>query len=188
MDMWWDIQNHVLVQNGDDGGQIQRLDWVLRDLVAVDLYVCTPSNDDQGYTKQQAPTGWFPKFGIKHEDSLTGDALVYEGTWAYDAANKKYTATIDLNTSALIAAAGEVDYDIVAEFVLQNASARHRDTTQIACRISPDVNRGNETDPTSYYYPLMEEFVCSNGLKCLRFKNSDGQIIREEGPPGATIP
>jgi len=191
MNMFWDIQNHELVQALDNSGTIGRLTWFVRDRLEISLAVVTPSSADQGYVAAEAPSGYFPKFGIKAASGLTGGFLAYTGTWslAGSGTTSRYAGQVNLATTALIAALStSTKLDVFAEFTLQDVSGNNRDTTQNDLRIMPDVIRGDEDEPVALYAPIIEEFTCSNGLKCLRFRNSDGQIIREDGPTGAIIP
>lgn len=194
MNIYWDLNEHNLVTSLTNSQQIQRLEWFLRDQVPVTLYLVTADDTTQVYTQQEAPSGWSVKFTIKHSSGLSGNALVFSGTWVLSGsgATATYGATIDLNTAELIAAhaAGENssnEYDLIAEFTLQDANGNHRDTTQLACRITEDVLRGTESGPTASETPW-PNFQWYNdpatGRQCLRIVNDDGETLAELKPAG----
>jgi len=193
MNIYWDTQNHVLLESTSSGQQIQTVEWYLRDLVDITLYIVQPKSDDQGYDQQEAPSGWTPKLGVKHEDSLAGGFLAYQGSWpkSGSGANATYGATLNLNTSELIAdfnsSASNNERSLILEFTLQDASGHHRDTTQVALTITGDVIRGTEgSAPTALEnWPWIEEFTDpATGKKCLRIQNSDGETCDVLKPQG----
>ena len=191
MKLYWDIQNHKLVRSTTSTQQIQRLDFILRDQVAVELYILEPKTDDSGYQEYSVPSGWAVKFAVKHKSALSGEALVAQGTWTFD--TDHYDASITLNTSELIAShvAGKgtgITYDVLAELVLADVSGNNRDSTQVACRITEDVYRADDAEPTSSQgWPWLQEYTDTAGKQCLRFLNSDGEVVREDGPAGSTL-
>jgi hypothetical protein len=193
MKLYWDIQNHSFLESNLDSQEIQSLAWILRDQVAVTLYIMAPTVGSQGFTIQEAPLGYSVRFAVKASGSFSGAALVYAGTWtlAGTGTGSSYSAAVDLNTVALIALleaeTQTEDYlDLVGEFALEDASGNHRDSTQVTVRISKDVIRSTDVTPTAIQ-PLCEEFTHS-GSKCLRIRNSDGVTLAVLTPPGVTYP
>lgn len=187
MKIYWDHENQMLLSSLSTAQQLAPLAWILRDQKPVSLYLVTFDEDTQAYVVGAAPTGFVPKFGIKKLSAFAAGPLAYQGTWTLTGAGETsaYTATVDLNTAELIAELADADAeDLVAEFVLQDASGNNRDSTQIVCAITQDVNRVADPAPTSLdAWPWMEEFV-KDGHRCLRFKNSDGVTLLELTPPG----
>lgn len=194
MNIYWDIQNHVFVLGTSDSQELQQLDWTLRDQVPMNLYIVTPTSGAQGYTQQEAPSGYSIRFAIKQSGSFSGDPLAAGYTWTLvgTGASAYYTGSIDLNTAALIAVVEAVtqteDYlDLTAEFAFQDGSGNQRDSTQITARITKDVNRTGEAEPAPYNTYPYQEFTHS-GKKCIRIKNSDGETLAVFTPPGVTYP
>ena len=193
MKLYWDIQNHVLLVSNTDSQEIQSLAWILRDQVPVTLYILAPTVGAQGYTIQEAPSGYSVRFAVKQSGSFSGAALVYAGTWtlAGSGTGASYSATVDLNTAALIAlveAEAQIEeyLDLTAELTLEDSSGNHRDSTQLTARITKDVIRTTDVTPSAVS-TLFEEFTHS-GSKCIRIRNSDGQTLLVLTPPGVTYP
>ena len=183
----WDINRHLFVKADDNEQQVTRLDWFLRDLVSVELQLVEWSDTNSAYSVIEAPSGWSIKFCIKQSGSLDGAALAFAGTWTKSGSGDDtiYTASVNLNTTALINAVGSLTkLDLIAEFTLQNTSGRHRDTSQLTCRMKPDVYRGTEGTPIDAHWPLLEEYTDGDGNKCVRMKNSDGQTLAVWKPAG----
>jgi hypothetical protein len=184
----WDIQNHEFLKTLTNSQKIEDLNWKLRDHVAVQLSLVTPDDTTGTYDAQAAPTGWAVKFTAKAADSLDGAALVEQLTWTYDAVNERYEATINLNTAELIAAfeaAATDEYEIIAEFTLEDISGANRDTTQIALKIKEDVRQNTGgAGTTDAATPWFEEYI-ESGVRRVRLRNSDGEILADWGPPGA---
>jgi hypothetical protein len=192
MNIYWDIQNHEFVKSLTRGSTVQKLSWTLRDQVPVVLYIVTPNDSDQSYTAQEATAGFSVKFTAKQAASLTGAALIFQGTWTLvgTGAAAYYTGTIDLNVEGLITAveAATNHYvDLVAEFVLQDANGVHQDSTQVTLRVTEDVLRGTESTPVAATlpWPYLEWFTDENGYKCARLLNEDGETLEVFKPAGA---
>lgn len=189
MNIYWDIQNHRFLSDVQSGQRINRLDWILRDQVPVTLYICQP-NSTGGYTVQEAPASYSVVFGLKAE--YDGALIASQSTWTLSGSGTgaTYPATVDLNTTEAIAAisSADTDYiDAIAEFTLQDANGVNRDSTQVTCRITNDINRPTEAQPAAAANTLWEEFVHS-GQKCVRVKNTDGVTLAVFTPPGVTYP
>lgn len=149
MNIYWDIQNHRLLSDVQSGQVISRLDWILRDQVPVTLYICQP-NTSGGYTVQEAPAGFSVVFGVKA--TYAGALIAYQATWTLSGSGTgaTYPATVDLNTTEAIAAvAAETDseLDAIAEFTLQDSGGVNRDSTQVDCRITQDINIASDSPP-----------------------------------------
>ena len=193
MKLYWDIQNHEFVMGLTDSQTLQRLDWILRDQVPVELYIVTP-NTSQGYTQQEAPSGYTIRCGVKASGSFSGNPLATNYTWTLvgSGATAYYTGTVNLNTSELIAVveaeSQTEDYlDLVAEFCFQDGSGNNRDSSQLTCRVTKDINRTGQAEPAPYNTFPYVEFTHS-GKKCIRIQNSDGEILAVFTPPGVTYP
>jgi len=189
MKIYWDYENGELLSSLSAGQKITELNWILSDLVTVQLYLVTYDPTTTVYTIGNAPSGYTPKFGIKQNPDTT--RLVFEGTWTKtgDGLTAIYTAEVSLNVSALISAVeSETDYKLtgIAEFVLQTAGGDNRCSTQVDINITEDINQAGDAAPDSEEaWPWMEEYAdAATGKKCLRFKNSDGEVLQELTPPG----
>jgi len=166
MNIFWNIEDHEYVAGLSDSNLVDRFDWILRDVVAVRLYIVTPSAVDQTYTPASAPAGFEPRFALKKSGELDNDPLAASADWAQtlDADGKVcYDGTIDLNTALLIAAVGTAtELDLIGEFTLQDAAGLNRDSSQVTVRIKPDVNRAGEQAPaggSSLYGTLDARYV-----------------------------
>jgi hypothetical protein len=190
MNLYWDIQNHEILTSIQNAQTLTRLDWILRDQVAVDLYLVQPSTNDTGYTVQEAPTGWVVKFCAKPAASRDGAAYVAQGTWNLSGSgtSAKYVGSVSLGGTTLISAveaASSFYLDLVAEFTLQDISGNHRDSTQCDLRVTEDVLRAGEAAPTLEAWPWLTEITDpATGKKIVRIVNSDGEILAEFAPPG----
>jgi hypothetical protein len=192
MNLYWDIQNHEILTSIQNAQTLTRLDWILRDQVAVDLYLVQPSTNDTGYTVQEAPTGWAVKFTAKLTSARDGAAYVFQGTWSLSGSGTtaKYSGSINLAGATLVAgveAAALYYLDLVAEFSLQDISGNHRDSTQFDLRVTEDVLRASEAAPAveTAPWPWISEYTDpTTGKKIVRIKNSDGEILAEFAPPG----
>ena len=190
MNLYWDIQNHEILTSIQNAQTLTRLDLILRDQVSIDLYIVQPSTDDTGYTVQEAPAGWVPKFTAKPAGGRDGAAYVFQGTWSLSGSgtSAKYTGSVSLAGATLITAveSASVYYlDLVGEFTLQDISGNHRDSTQFDLRVTEDVLRASETAPAvqTAPWPWISEIVVG-GQKVVQIKNSDGIILAEFAPPG----
>jgi hypothetical protein len=190
--IYWDYANKRLLSSIATRSFIDLLELCLRDQELLTIYPVALDEEDNTYTAVAFPSGWTPKMEIKATDDRDADpapagALI----WVLDADH--YNATLDLNTTQLIAVVESVDntntyLDMVAEITLENAAGENRNSTQVPARITPDVRRIGTTPPTSAAaWPWLQEFVFE-GHKCLRFKNSDGVTLLELAPPGVTLP
>ncbi len=189
MNIYWDINSHVFVTSLTNFSQIQQFNWVLRDQVAVNVYLVTSSDSAQSYTQQEAPAGFSVKFTAKPSASLTGSAYVFAGTWTLNGsgASAYYSATVDLGGTDLVAAveAASSHYlDLVAELTLQDASGNQRDSTQITLRVTEDVLRTTDSVPASLS-PWWREYTNAAGRKCLRIMNTDGETLATFEPAGS---
>jgi hypothetical protein len=190
MNLYWDIQNHEILTSIQNAQTLTRLDWILRDQVSVDLYIVQPSSNDTGYTIQEAPTGWVPKFTAKPASARDGAAYVFQGTWSLSGSgtSAKYTGSINLAGATLVSAveAASVYYvDLIGEFALQDISGNHRDSTQFDLRVTEDVLRVGESAPTLEAWPWLQERTDPvTGKKIVSLVNSDGEILAEFAPPG----
>lgn len=187
--IYWDIKNHIFITSLANTQEVSQFDWVLRDKFPVQLYIVQPDDTTLEYTQQEAPSGFSVKFSCKVAGSLDGAPLVFQGTWTLQGsgATAYYTADVDLNTVALIAAVAASsttdELDIVGEFTFENAAGQNQDSTQVTIRIAADVHRSTDATPASYS-PLWQEYTNANGAKCLRIMNSDGQTLAVLTPPG----
>lgn len=189
MNCYWDYQNRIMVSGLDNTQQLQGLEWYLRDALAVSLYLCEEKDDDAGFDAVAAPSGYAVKFGIKASRLASATLLVYQGTWAYAAGPPiVYSGSVNLNTAALIAAVGtEDELDVIGELTLQAADGSHRDTTQFAIRIIPDILIGTEGVPDSLPAWITEHTDPVSGRKYLVLTNSDGEAVATFTPPGVTL-
>lgn len=192
MDIIWDITNHRFLDSLTNSQELQRFDWILRDTVPVRLYIVNETA--AGYVQQEAPAGKTPKFTAKALASLSGDALVFCGAWTLNESGETayYTADVDLNVTALIAAheAGKntsMEWDIRAEFCFQDANGVDYDSTQIDLRIIEDVHRAGEAAPTASTaaWPYLVWYTDENGRHCARITNDLGETLLDLKPPGA---
>lgn len=193
MNIYWDTQNHVLIESLDSGQRIQRLDWILRDHISLELYLVTPKTDDQGYDVNALASGKVIRFAIKVDSSgYGGQPLAYCYTWtpAGSGDTQRYVGTINLNTTAMIAAhtGGKntrLQLDCKAEFCFRDSANADWDSTQIDCRITEDVNRDGDAAPASAS-PWFEEYTDPDtGELCIRLVNSNGQTLATFSPTGA---
>jgi len=192
MKIYWDYENHELLSSIQNIMQFQRLDYVLRDQVAIELYLVTKSEITGTYTIGEAPSGYAVKCSIKPSDDRDSDPLASQYVWTLSGTGEsaKYSATLDLNKTELIAAVeAETNpyLDLVIEFVLQNASAENRDSTQADLRVTQDIHRPSDSAATSanLLFPWFEFFDDeTTGEECLRIKNTDGQTLAIFKPAG----
>lgn len=187
MKIYWDIQNRRLLSDVESGQRLTRLDWILRDQVPISLYICQP-NTSGGYTVEAVPSGYSVVFGVKA--SYAGALLAHQSTWNETGTGESSVsaANVDLNTNEAIAAIGtEDELDALAEFTLRDTSGVDRDSTQVDCRLTQDVNRASQAAPSGAVSLLVEEFV-HNGHKCLRLQNTDGETCGVFTPAGVTYP
>lgn len=190
----YDIANRELLSALTATQSLQSLILTLRDVVSIDLYVVQPTTSASGYTQQECPAGWSLKLSIKPAPTATSaadlaaDALAGQGTWTLSGsgATAKYVGELDLNTAELISKVGTAPYlDCLLEVVLQDASQRNRDSAQVTVRIRADVHRPTDTIPGALSH-VLQEYVNSNGAKCIRIVNSDGQTLAAFAPAGET--
>ena len=183
----WDIQNHEFLKSLTNSQKIEAFNWKLRDHVLVYLYVVTPNDETGAYTPAATPTGWAIKFTAKPAGSLDGVALIEQLRWTWDAVNSRYEAVCNCNTSELIAAfaaAGTDEYEIIAEFTLEDIGGTNRDTTQCALKIKEDVRQSaGGAGTTDAATPWFEEYI-ESGKRHVRLRNSDGEILADWAPPG----
>lgn len=192
MKIYWDIENRKLLTNSANGQVYQKFDWILRDKMAVSIYIMEPDNDVGGFTLMEAPAGTAIKFGLKLNSGLNAVAapayLATQFVWTKNGsgADSYYEGTINLNTTELIDdILLETSKNYIAEFTLQDANGDDRDTTQIIATVKPDVIRGDESDPVSAVslWPWFE-FFTEGGVGKLRIKNEAGETLAIFEPPG----
>ena len=192
MDITWDTQNHELIASTSSGQAVQRLDWILRDKVAVNLYLVTPASDDDGYDTNALAAGLSLKFGIKYTGAFAAAALASSSSWTEVdvSGTKHYSATLNLNTEALIAShaankGSKIYVDFTGELTFLRSDGHHQDSTQVTVRVTDDVNRVTDTEPDSIA-PRYEYFTDSAGKECLRIMNTKGETLQILPPAGGT--
>jgi hypothetical protein len=189
MKIYWDIQNHLFLESLTNSQAFQQWDWILRDIVPVELYIVTPDDATQAYIQQETPAGFGIRFSAKVSSAtFAGVPLIAQADWTLSGTGTtaKYTGSISLNTAELIQAVGVLEYlDIIAEFSFEDLGGVQRDSTQLTLRIKPDVHRTGDATPAAYA-PFLEFFTDSVGKECLRIKNTQGETLITLPPAGGT--
>lgn len=186
MKIYWDYENKRFLTGLATSQTLETLKLALRDLVAVQLYLVTFDSTTNAWTVGNAPAGWTPRFALKAAGGFDGQPLAGQGSWTASGVDltRVYTADLDLNTVALIAAVGLVAYvDLFGEFTLQDAGGRNRDSSLLACRVYADVNRAEDAAAAPAVYARLEEFV-QDGQECIRFVTSKGVVLLTLTPEG----
>lgn len=147
--IYWDHQSQKLVPSLNSQQAVTRFDFILRDALPVVLRVCNAqSNINVPYIVTAVDAGKVVHFGAKELATYATDAnfLFEQDTWVETGTGETtiYSASIPLNTAALISAMTGLAYlDCKAEFAIWNG-AQDELSTQVTFRIWPDVIQGTE--------------------------------------------
>lgn len=147
--IYWDHQSQKLIRSLNSRQAVTQYDFVLRDALPVVLRVCNAqSNISVPYIVTAVDAGKVVHFGAKALATYATAAnfLFSQATWTETGAGETtiYSASIPLNTAALISAIVGLPYlDCKAEFAIWNG-AQDELSTQVTFRIWPDVIQGTE--------------------------------------------
>jgi len=182
MNIYWSLQEQILVPSLNSNVKILRYDFVVRDLLPVVLRVCNQqSNATVPYVVTSIAASSSIKFGAKSLAGFTTeeDFLFNQATWvkAGSGETTTYTANIPLNTAELIAKLGTSDFlDCKAEFTIQTVGNENELSTQVTFRIYPDVIKGTEGVATSTY-PVIAQYTDDESVPAVRIVDATGTAV-----------
>lgn len=171
--------NQQLIASLNSTQVVLQYNWFLRDVIPISLVLVTKqANISQPYAVAALNAGESIQFGAK---AAYADAtyLFSQNTWTAEGTGptQKYTASINLNTTELIAAMAAVDtLTVKAEFTFVQPDNSNALTTQFLIKVTRDVIIGTEGTPTSEF-PVIQQFTDLDGVAKVRLVNSLGQTV-----------
>jgi len=180
-EIFWAANEQKFVQSLYTQATVSRYDFVLRDTLPITLRVVSAQAvQGQPWIAGAVDAGRSILFGAK---TLSGYAtettfLFSQATWTASGSGSStiYSAEINLNTEALIAAIGTASYlDCKVEFTLLNG-ANHELSTQCTWRIVRDVISGSEGISAAAYLPIAQA-LDENGNRIVRIVDGAGTLV-----------
>lgn len=182
----WDRVNRQLVKSQYSSQLVARMDLIVRDTYTVRISVCSPQTGNalQAYLAGELAAGESLLFGAKTFSGLAGNYLFACASWTLVGTGSAayYQGEVSLDTENLVTELGTKEYvDVIGEVVVVGGDNTHRDSTQWAIRVSPDVNRGGEGMPEPAY-SVLQQFTDTDGVAKVRLVNALGQTVGKFAP------
>ena len=179
MNIYWWKDDQQLVAGLYSESKVTGYDWVLRDVIPVNLYVVeSQSNINQPYAVTAIAGSESIEFGAK-ENRSDAAFLFSQDTWTPTGSgdSQRYVAEISLNTAELIAAIGSNDtIDVFGEFTIVQADGDNVLSTQFTIEVTRDIISGSDRVPTTEY-PVIQQYTDDNDRRCVRIVNSNGRQV-----------
>jgi hypothetical protein len=177
MNIYWHKDNQELAKSLYDEQAVSQYNWFLRDVIPVSLYIVQKNTGSINvpFAVTDIADGESIRFGAKAAYADTS-FLFSQASWTGSGSgtSRKYSATISLNTAALIAAMASVDeLTVKGEFTIIQADNSNALTTQFDIKVMRDVIIGTEGVPTTEFN-VIEQFTDTDGIKKVRLVNADG--------------
>jgi len=155
MNIYWSYTERKIIQSIYSKNVVNSFTWVLRDYVAIDLFVVTPQiSNTQPYIIGEIPDGFSFKISGKKNKFFKDNPLLCDGSWTQHGTGEDtyYETNVRLDNNALVPEMGETsELDLIGELARTRENENY-DSTRFNLKIISDIIRLSDVCPTPVEY------------------------------------